>query len=94
MSTLEKQYHQELKLELEGAQYPAVPSEVEDMDAEENALSHLKQVADDESNMSKALMSRKKRKLLEAMEVRMSTLENCIIRYTYSLHFGGLLLSF
>lgn len=72
MSTLEKQYHVELKLELQGAQFPAVPNEVEDMDVEENAVSDVKQIADDVSNMSMVVMSRRRRRLLEAIEVRMS----------------------
>ncbi|KAG6410868.1 hypothetical protein SASPL_128939 [Salvia splendens] len=65
----EKKYHEELKLELEGAQLPSLQSGVEVEDAEEDALPDLQQRAKDAESMSEVSMSRKKRKLLEAMKI-------------------------
>ncbi|KAL7083023.1 hypothetical protein ACP275_14G137100 [Erythranthe tilingii] len=66
ISMLEKQYLDELKLELKGA-----PPFSQDIDAVggDDAISDVQQIADDVSNMSKVVMPRKKRKLLEAMEM-------------------------
>ncbi|XP_057788529.1 pescadillo homolog [Salvia miltiorrhiza] len=69
MLTLEKKYHEELKLELQGAQFPAVQSDVEVADAEVDASLDLQQRAKDAANLSEVSMSRKKRKLLEAMKI-------------------------
>ncbi|KAH6788286.1 pescadillo-like protein [Perilla frutescens var. frutescens] len=69
MSMKEKVYHEELKLELEGAQYSAVRSDVDDRVAEADAASDLRQMAEDAANMSEVGMPRKKRKLLEAMKM-------------------------
>ncbi|KAH6778707.1 pescadillo-like protein [Perilla frutescens var. hirtella] len=69
MSMKEKVYHEELKLELEGAQYSAVRSDVDDRVAEADAASDLRQMAEDAANMSEVGMPRKKRKLLEAMKI-------------------------
>ncbi|KAI3446203.1 hypothetical protein Pfo_002868 [Paulownia fortunei] len=69
MSMLEKQYHEELKLELQGAQYSALSSDIEGGDAEGDTVPDLQQLSEDAANMSKVVMSRKKRKLLEAMEI-------------------------
>lgn len=66
----EKKYHEELKLELQGAQLPSLQSGVEVEDAEEDALPDLQQRAKDADSMSEVSMSRKKRKLLEAMKVK------------------------
>ncbi|EYU37885.1 hypothetical protein ABFS82_02G015500 [Erythranthe guttata] len=69
ISMLEKQYLDELKLELKGAPLSDVPKEIEVKDAVGDAISDVQQIADDVSNMSKVVMPRKKRKLLEAMEM-------------------------
>ncbi|KAL1554373.1 pescadillo [Salvia divinorum] len=65
----EKKYHDELKLELQGAQLPSLQSGVEVEDAEGDALPDLQQRAKDADSMSEVSMSRKKRKLLEAMKI-------------------------
>ncbi|KAL0422847.1 UNVERIFIED_CONTAM: Pescadillo [Sesamum latifolium] len=69
MSMLEKQYHEELKVELQGAEYSAPSSDIEGRDAEGDTIPDLQQLAEDAANMSKVVMPRKKRKLLEAMEI-------------------------
>lgn len=71
MAKLEKKYHEELKLELEGQKVPAVQSGVEDEDEDEDADAEvdLRQQAEDAANLSEVGMSRKKRKLLQAMIV-------------------------
>ncbi|KAH6754872.1 pescadillo-like protein [Perilla frutescens var. hirtella] len=65
-SMKEKVYHEELKLELEGAQYSAVRS---DMVAEVDAAPDLRQMAEDAANMSEVGMSRNKRELLKAIKI-------------------------
>lgn len=66
----EKQYHNELNLELQGVRYSAVPNEVEgEDDAEGETAPDINQIAADEADRSKILMSRKKRKIFEAMEI-------------------------
>ncbi|KAL0384008.1 UNVERIFIED_CONTAM: Pescadillo [Sesamum radiatum] len=67
MSMLEKQYHEELKVELQGAEYSAPSSDIEGRDAGGDTIPDLQQLAEDAANMSKVVMPRKKRKLLEAM---------------------------
>ncbi|KAG8372922.1 hypothetical protein BUALT_Bualt12G0117400 [Buddleja alternifolia] len=71
MSILEKQYHDELKLELQGVQYSALSRDVKGKGkaAEEDTGPDLQQIAEDAANMSKVMMPRGKRKLLEAMEI-------------------------
>ncbi|GFY98269.1 pescadillo-like protein [Actinidia rufa] len=74
MSILEKQYHDELKMELQGVQYPSVSNankqnSTDDTEDGEEPLPDLQQVAEDAANMSKVVMSRKKRKLYEAMQI-------------------------
>ncbi|KAL8497283.1 hypothetical protein ACS0TY_020827 [Phlomoides rotata] len=54
----EKKYH-------EGAQYTTISSDIEVKDA----IPDLQQHAEDEDNMTKVGMSRKKRKLIQAMEI-------------------------
>lgn len=67
----QNKYHEELKLELQGAEFSAVRSE-EGEDAEGvAALPDLKQMAEDAANMEGVLLSRKTKGLLTAMEVRM-----------------------
>ncbi|KAG8368155.1 hypothetical protein BUALT_Bualt15G0015600 [Buddleja alternifolia] len=71
MSILEKQYHEELKLELQGVQHSALSSDIKGKGeaVEEDAGPDLQQIAEDAANMSKVVMPRRKRKLLEAMEI-------------------------
>ena len=69
MSILQKQYHDELKLELQGTQYPSIVDTVKQNDAVEESLSNLLQITEDADNMSKVVMPRRKRKLYEAMQV-------------------------
>ncbi|KAL8543138.1 hypothetical protein ACS0TY_003869 [Phlomoides rotata] len=61
----EKKYHEELQRELQGAQYSTISSDIEVKDA----IPDLQQHAEDEDNMTKVGMSRKKRKLIQAMEI-------------------------
>ncbi|KAL5764830.1 hypothetical protein ACOSQ2_017424 [Xanthoceras sorbifolium] len=73
MMTLEKQYHDELKMELQSTQSSSASdmnkqSSGEDMEAREESLPDMQQVANDTANMSKILMSRKKRGLYEAIK--------------------------
>ncbi|GFP85962.1 pescadillo homolog [Phtheirospermum japonicum] len=67
----QKQYLKELGDELEGSRPSAAPSSgIEARDAEDDtATPDLKQIAEDADNRSKVLMTRKKRKLLTAMEM-------------------------
>ncbi|KAK6159547.1 hypothetical protein DH2020_006861 [Rehmannia glutinosa] len=69
MSIKQKQYHEELNLELQGSQYSALSSDIEAKDAEGDAVPNMQQIVEDAANMSKVLMPRRKRKLLEAMEI-------------------------
>ncbi|XP_073023444.1 pescadillo homolog isoform X1 [Primulina eburnea] len=70
MAILEKQYHHELNLELQGVQYSVVSNEVEGKDDEEvETAPDINQIAADEANMSKMLMSRKRQKLYDAMDM-------------------------
>uniref|UniRef100_A0ACD5ZZH0 Uncharacterized protein n=1 Tax=Avena sativa TaxID=4498 RepID=A0ACD5ZZH0_AVESA len=77
LEMLEKQYHEELKLEIEGKTFSNVsnkkadiPDDVDENKSEEaNAGDSAKQAADDAAEISKSLMSKKKRGLLEAMEI-------------------------
>ncbi|KAL8556250.1 hypothetical protein ACS0TY_003888 [Phlomoides rotata] len=61
----EKKYHEELQRELQGTQYSTISSDIEVKDA----IPDLQQHAEDEDNMTKVGMSRKKRKLIQAMEI-------------------------
>ncbi|KAF3444608.1 hypothetical protein FNV43_RR14300 [Rhamnella rubrinervis] len=73
MIALEKQYHDELKMELEGVPYTSSvsnkQSSVTETEGREEPLPDLQQIAEDAANMSKVVMSRKKRGLLEAIEI-------------------------
>ncbi|KAK9225036.1 hypothetical protein WN943_010077 [Citrus x changshan-huyou] len=72
MMTLEKQYHDELKMELDGFKYSSSVSDAtkqksgEDMETGEEPLPDVQQISTED--MSKLLMSRKKRGLYEAMK--------------------------
>lgn len=83
MSFLQKQYLDELKMELNGVQYSAGSSankqnSAEETKAGEESLPESQQDADDAANLSTVLMSRKKRKLLEAMEVKKLIIFRCL----------------
>lgn len=75
MLALENQYHNELQLELQGVQYSSSvsnmnkQSSVEDTEAWEESLPDMQQIAEDTTTMSKVVMSRKKRRLYEAMQI-------------------------
>ncbi|XP_020700242.1 pescadillo homolog [Dendrobium catenatum] len=74
---LEQQYHDELKMELQGVTFSAVASKgnsqippAEDVEVEEGAsMALLDQVAEDELNLSKVSMSRRQRGLMEAIQI-------------------------
>ncbi|CAI9283187.1 unnamed protein product [Lactuca saligna] len=77
MAMLQEEYHHELKKELEGTTQhtPATAEEgkkkkknVDDEETEDDDQ-NLQQFADDNDNMSKVTMSRKKRRLYEAMKI-------------------------
>lgn len=84
---LEKQYHDELRLELEGAKYSGAANEEKEIIAkdvesrDEFNGPDIKQAVDDIDNLSKVVMSRKKRRLYEAMTVKIFFRPN-----TASLH--------
>ncbi|MQL81465.1 hypothetical protein Taro_013919, partial [Colocasia esculenta] len=70
---LEQQYHDELNMELQGISYSESLSKkkahsIVEEQKEDNVLD-AEEVANDISNMSKVVMSRKKRKLYEAMQI-------------------------
>lgn len=83
MSIYEKQYHDELKTEVRGSQHPSVATvnketvDLQNADSEKGedtkdggeSIPDLQQKSKDADDMSKVLMSNKKRKLLEAMEI-------------------------
>ncbi|KAL6003252.1 hypothetical protein ACLOJK_023475 [Asimina triloba] len=75
MAMLEKQYHEELKMELQGISYSEtlsnknLQSSVEDPDAKVDSHPDLEQVVEDAEKMSKVLMSRKKKGIYEAIQI-------------------------
>lgn len=83
MMALEKQYHDELTMELRGNQYSSSASDKnkqisgeDSMDVEAREEESLPDIAND---MSTLLMSRKQRGLYEAMKVILLTLICCIL---------------
>lgn len=85
MSILEKQYHEELKMELKGVQYLAgsnanKQNSADDTEAVEESLPEaaVQQVAEDVASMAKVLMPRRKRKLYEAMKVKLLIILCCL----------------
>lgn len=83
MMALEKQYHDELTMELRGNQYSSSASDKnkqisgeDSMDVEAGEEESLPDIAND---MSTLLMSRKQRGLYEAMKVILLTLICCIL---------------
>ncbi|CAK9179655.1 unnamed protein product [Ilex paraguariensis] len=78
MSILQKQYHDELKIELQDVQCSSVSNatkqnSVEDTEAGGESLPDFQQIAQDAANISKMVMPRKKRRLYEAMQVNKLT---------------------
>ncbi|XP_008462522.2 pescadillo homolog [Cucumis melo] len=76
MMALEKEYHDELKLELQGGKYPSAISKLdkqlpdqENEGGEDTNLPDYQQMAEDTDNLSKVMMSRKKKNLYEAMQI-------------------------
>lgn len=75
MKVLEQQYHDELKKELQGAAYAPKGFNVDEQSSAgelktaEESTSNIEQNVIDSANMPLVMMSRKKRRLLEAMEV-------------------------
>ncbi|EPS68787.1 hypothetical protein M569_05981, partial [Genlisea aurea] len=67
MSMLEKQYHDELKMESKGEEHPH--EEESGIDIQAVDKEDLKQLAEDETNMARAMMKRKHRGLIRAMEI-------------------------
>lgn len=72
---LEQQYHDDLKKELQGVTYTSMDSNVDKqvsagvVPTGEESITDVRQSVDDVDDMSKLLISRKKRKLVEAMQV-------------------------
>jgi pescadillo protein len=70
----QNRYLDELKMEVKGVQDSSTASDnkqssSKEMEAREESEPDLEQMAQDHANMSKIVMSRNKRNLLEAMEV-------------------------
>ncbi|KAL8253127.1 hypothetical protein R6Q59_036820 [Mikania micrantha] len=65
----ERQYHQELKKEMEGMQYTSVPESSNNGEEDTDDISHPEQLVQDDENMIKVSMSRKKRRLYEAIKI-------------------------
>lgn len=90
MSALEKQYHEELKREFQGAEYSTISNEREkdvpkdNNDANTESVPDEQQIAKDADNMSKMVMSRKRRNILEAAEVTLPNLPSSSIKFNLS----------
>ncbi|XVF06655.1 hypothetical protein REPUB_Repub06bG0068900 [Reevesia pubescens] len=69
MMLLEKQYHDDLKMELQGVASINQQSSAEDMDPKEESLPDVEQSAIDTEDPSRLMMSRKKRGLAIAIEM-------------------------
>lgn len=81
MAELEKQYHEELKKEVTGSAVDDVAAApvVEGGDGEESPVPDAAQIAQDTADMPTLMMSRKKRKLYDAMKV--------LTIYIYHFHY-------
>ncbi|XP_021299098.1 pescadillo homolog [Herrania umbratica] len=69
MMLLEKQYHDDLKMELQGVSSINKQSSAEDMESKEELLRDVQQSAMDSEDLSRLMMSRKKRGLAKAIEM-------------------------
>ena len=67
MAAQEKQYHEELKMEINGSKDVVAPVLAEGEG--EESVPDAMQIAQEDADMPKVLMSRKKRKLYDAMKV-------------------------
>lgn len=70
----QNRYLDELKMEVEGVQNSSTPSDnkqssSKETEAREESEPDLEQIVEDYANMSKTVMSRRKRKIYEAMQV-------------------------
>lgn len=68
----QNRYLDELKMEVEGVQNSSTPSDNKQSsskEAREESEPDLEQIVEDYANMSKTVMSRRKRKIYEAMQV-------------------------
>ncbi|EOY02494.1 Pescadillo-related [Theobroma cacao] len=69
MMLLEKQYHDDLKMELQDVSSINKQSSAEDMESKEELLRDVQQSAMDSEDLSRLMMSRKKRGLAKAIEM-------------------------
>ncbi|KAI9075541.1 hypothetical protein K1719_042447 [Acacia pycnantha] len=75
MKILEQQYHDELKKELQGAAYTPMGSNVDEQTSAgeikpgEESTSNIKQNVEDSVDVSLVMLSRRKRRLLEAVQI-------------------------
>ena len=74
MMLLEKQYHDDLKMELQGVSTINKQSSAENMESKEESLPDVQQSAIDTEDPSRLMMSRKKRGLAIAIEVTLLAL--------------------
>lgn len=84
MMILEQQYHDDLKKELQGVTYTSTGSNVDKQTStgtEEESTANAQQNDDDVADMGTLMMSRKKRKLLEAMQVTLCLSSFCRLSY-------------
>ena len=74
MASLERQYHEELKMELEGAQYSSPASKKhkqssEDKEGDDTAADEISQIIEDSEKMSASMMTRNQRGLYKAIQL-------------------------
>lgn len=84
ISALQEQYHKELKMELQGEQYSSVSNAALNIETSEASAPDNPQIDEDVTNMSKVIMTRKKRKLYEAMKVVFRLYFSCIYLVLFS----------
>lgn len=81
MMLLEKQYHDDLKMELQDVSSINKQSSAEDMESKEELLRDVQQSAMDSEDLSRLMMSRKKRGLAKAIEVTLLAMLCFIVFY-------------
>ncbi|KAL5718194.1 hypothetical protein ACHQM5_011126 [Ranunculus cassubicifolius] len=69
MDMSEKQYHDELKMELRGVEFTAPAAVLNTVEEKDESVSDPDQAAKDLESLSQLPMSRKKKRLLEAMQI-------------------------
>ena len=97
MMAYEKQYHDELKMELDGIPYSSSTSNqipAEDTEVGEESIPDTQQIAEDSANMSKVLMSRKKKGLYEAIQVTHKLIPKYVLFFLRFFVLVGLWISF